>query len=215
MSDQKAAVTVPAVGKGSLKGPRWFVSRNPGLTLEVIAEQDGNRAKFIRVGFKSEDKSPLHVGDGRLGSRNTLGTDTNSNRRYGVYFIMDPGPAPKDGYKGDEDLVKDNRGIEQESWTRTAEEKADDRRIIDHFRKTHLYRNTPQNNAYVVTGRLIELDWDPAEIRIHVASMVIPGMNKPMPRPPLAGAPVDAAPEREAAASGPSMGTKLNRRSAA
>ena len=204
---------VPVVGRNSPAGPRWFVSKNPGLVLEVVPERypdrDGNRAKFIRVMFKSEAKSDLHQGDGLLGSRNKLGTDTNANKHYGLFFIMDPGPMPKDGYKGDDSAPKDSNGVEREDWMRTAEEKTDDRRIIDHIRKTHMYRHTPQKNEYLVTGRLIELTWDPAEIRAYVSGMVIPGMGKPMARPPLAGAPEDEAVKPQGAG-----GVRLTRRSA-
>jgi hypothetical protein len=205
----------PAIGKGSPAGPRWFVSRHPGLTLEVKAEQmrdrEGNRAKFIRIGFNSEAKSAIHVGAGRLGTGNPLGTDTNSHRQYGLFFIIDPGPRPKDGYKADEDPITDEQGKVHEDWMRTAEQKEDDRYIIDHFRKTSMYRATPQKNEYLVTGRLIELNWDPAEIRVAVQAMVIPGMGRPMARPTLAGAPEEsftAAPSSKS----PVMGTKVSRR---
>lgn len=204
---------VIVVGRGSPAGPRYFVSKNPGLTLEVVPERypdrDGNRAPFIRVSFKSEVKSDMHIGEGHLGSRNKLGTDTNANRHYGIFFIMDPGPLPKDGYKGDDEPPKDSHGVEREDWMRTAEEKATDRRIIDHIRKTHMYRHTPQDNQYRVTGRLIELNWDPAEIRTYVSGIVIPGMGKPMPRPPLEGAPEEQAVKPTAGGS-----VKLTRRSA-
>lgn len=206
MSDESKDVKTvktqaPATGKGSPAGPRWFVSKNPGLVLEVVPERypdrDGNRAPFLRVAFKSETKSELHQGEGYLGTRNKLGTDTNANRHYGVFFIIDPGPMPKDGYQDDESQVKDEKGIEREDWSRTSEEKARDRRILDHIRKTYMYRHTPQDNQYRITGRLIELNWDPAEIRSYVSSMVIPGMGKPMSRPPLEGAPAEGRPEGE------------------
>ena len=201
---------VPVVGKGSPKGPRWFVSKNPGLVLEVKPERypdrDGNRAPFIRISFKSEVKSELHVGEGHLGTRNKLGSDTNANRHYGLFAIVDPGPAPKGGYEDDGDEVR-------EDHRRTAEEKAEDRLVVDHIRRTYMYRHTPQDNQYRVTGRLIELDWDPAEIRTYVGGIVIPGMGKPMARPPLAGAPDDAPASAAAAGKSPRMGsTAVSRR---
>ncbi len=211
MENKEVAMT----GKGSLAGPRWFVSLNPGLVLEVVPERypdrDGNRAPFIRISFKSETKSELHVGEGHLGSKNKLGTDTNANRHYGVFFIMDPGPAAKGGYESDEDAIEDEKGVAHNDWMRTAEEKAQDRRIIDHMRKTHMYRHTPQDNQYRVTGRLIELTWDPAEIRVYVGGIVIPGMGKPMSRPPLAGAPEDSRSTVAVTDKAPTMGT-LKRR---
>ncbi len=218
MSEQLKTQSLPVTGKGSKPGPRWFVSKNPGLVIEVIAERhpdkDGNRAKFIRVSFKSEAKSDMHVGEGYLGSRNKLGTDTNSNRHYGMHFIIDPGPMPKDGYVSDEEPIEDENGVLHENWMRSAEEKADDRRIIEHFRKLYMYRHTPQDNTYLASGRLIELNWDPAEIRTYVGSIVIPGMGKPMARPPLLGSPEDAEAEKPALKA-PRMGTVgLNRRAA-
>lgn len=219
MSEQEKPVQdLPQTGRGSKPGPRWFVSKNPGLVIEVVAERypdkDGNRAKFIRSIFKSEVKSDLHIGEGKLGSRNRLGGDTNSNRHYGVFFVIDPGPEPKNGYVADEEPIKDSKGLEHEDWMRTADEKKEDRRIVEHFRKLYMYRHTPQNNEYLASGRLIELDWDPAEIRTYVGSIVIPGMGKPMARPPLHGAPDDSA-ERPAVSKGPKMGSvTLNRRSA-
>ncbi len=197
MAEEKAKA--PAIGKGSPAGPRWFVSKNPGLVLEVVKQvypKDGEAAlPHIRVGFKSEDKSDLHIGDGRLGTR------------YGLFFVMDPGPKPKDGYKDDDELVEDGKGLPNEAWTRTAEQKAEDRKVIDHIRNIYMYRNTPQDNQYRVTGRLIELNWDPSEIRTYVNGMVIPGMNKPMARPPLAGAPEDARAAHVQTEGGPRMGS--------
>lgn len=206
---------VPETGKGSKRGPRWFISKNPGLVLEVVPERypdrDGNRADFTRISFKSETKSDLHVGDGKLGSTNKLGTDTNANRHYGIFFIMDPGAIPKDGYKSDEEAPVDEHGVEHNEWMRTAEEKAKDRRIIDHIRKTHMYRHTPQDNQYRVSGRLIELNWDPSEMRVYVSGIVIPGMGKPMARPPLIAAPEDSKSVAEPGKS-PTMGTRVTRR---
>lgn len=217
MSELKKA-DGPVIGKGSPAGPRWFVAKNPGFVAEVVPQKypkEGESAPpYIRVPFRSEDKSDLHIGDGRLGSRNKTGSDTNANRRYGVFFVMDPGPRPKDGYKDDDELVLDGKGAPNEAWTRTAEQKAEDRKVIDHLRTIYAYRNTPQDNQYRVTGRLIELNWDPAEIRIHVNSLVIPGMNKPMPRPPLAGAPSDSRAEVAVGSDRPKMGNVNVRRNA-
>lgn len=205
---------VKVIGKGSPAGPRWFVSKNPGLVLEVVKQdypKEGEPARpHVRIPFKSETKSALHVGDGYLGSRNKLGTDTNANKHYGVYFVMDPGPRPEGGYKDDKTIPvyvqQDGKEVEMEDWMRTADEKERDRKIIDHIRGIYMYRHTPQDNQYRVTARLVEMNWDPAEIRVHVESMVIPGMNKPMSRP-LAGAPAEQPSEaaREQVAKGSTM----------
>lgn len=219
---EKEKPTLPKTGKGSQAGPRWFVSKHPALALEVVAERypdkDGNRAEFIRVAFKSEIKSEIHAGEGYLGSRNKLGTDTNANRHYGLFFIVDPGPTPKDGFKDDQEAIEykrqDGSVVVHEDWMMTAEEKTKARRIIDHIRRTGIYRNTPQDDQYRVTSRLVELSWDPAEIRTYVNGMVIPGMGKPMARPPHAGAPEDAPAAAVTTGAGPRMGTQVNRRSA-
>lgn len=213
MSDNKSKPAASKTGRGSPAGPRWFVSKSPALTLEVVPQQypdeHGNRKPFLRVTFKSEIKSPIHIGDRRLGSDNPMGNDLNAPRHYGLFFVMDPGPLPKDGYKDDDEAPLDSFGKPREDWMRTADQKSEDRRIVDHFRKTHLYRSSPQDNQYRVTAKLTELDWDPVEIRIAVAEMVIPGVGRPMPRPNLSGAPEDAvATAVSSAKTGPAMGTK-------
>lgn len=206
----------PVTGRGSPAGPRWFVSKNPGLVLEIVPERypdvSGNKAPFVRAAFKSETKSEMHAGDGYLGSRNKLQTDTNANRHYGVYFVMDPGPVPPGGYKDDVEDVVDEKGIVHEDWSRSAAEKLVDRMIIDHIRKIYSYRHSPQDNQYRVTGRLIELNWDPSEMRVYVDSMVIPGMGKPMARPPLLGAPIEKTEDREPSEVPPMGSVKLRRR---
>jgi len=188
-------------GKGSPAGARFFVSKNPGLVLEIIAErypdEHGNRKPFIRISFKSETKSELHAGRGYLGTGNTLGTDTNANRHYGLFKVMDPGAGP---YKDDGDDV-------DEEWSRTAEQKAEDRVIIDKIRKTGWYRSTPQDNQYRISSKLVELNWDPAEMRVYARSLVIPGMGKPMGRPPL----VDGAPSEDRTAPGEASAPQMGR----
>ena len=211
---QKIAV----VGRGSPAGPRWFVSKNPGFVSEVTPERypdvAGNRAPFLRVAFKSEGKASTHVGEGHLGSRNKTNSDTNANRHYGVYFVIDPGPVPEGGYKNDSEAPEDDKGQAHEDWVRTAEEKARDRKIIDHLRSIYAYRHSPQDNQYRVTSRLTELNWDPAEIRVYVESMVIPGLNRPMGRPPVgAPEPEENKGEERPAAKAPPMGVPVKRRS--
>lgn len=189
MSEKEA----PETGKGSPSGPRWFVSKNPSLVLEVVAEKildaEGNKPPHVRVFFKSEEKSEIHVGMGYLGTRNKNGSDLNANLKYGVHFVIDPGPRPKDGYEDDKDEVRAD-------WRRTAKEKDIDRKVIDHIRSIYMYRNSPQDNRYRNTARLTELNWDPTEIRKMENRMVVQGGYKPMARPPEDNAPEETRAER-------------------
>lgn len=179
----------PITGKGSPAGPRWFVSKNPSLVLEVIPqyypdEKTGEIKKHLRVAFKSEEKPWTHKGEGKLGSRNKRGSDSNASEYYGVYFVIDPGPKPEGGYRDDVDFPKDDKGREHQDWMRTASEKADDRHTIDHIRgRVYAYRNSPQDNKYRVTARMVELNWDPNELTIAAMQLAESGPGRAAGRP--------------------------------
>lgn len=195
MSDEKQKA--PVTGKGSPAGMRWFVTRFPGYCQEVVAEkvldENGNKRPYLRIAFKSEAKSNLMVGHGHLGTDNKGGSDTNANKKYGLLAIADPGPGP---------FNKDDVDTDENGWT-----KGDRRKIINTLRMTSHFRCTPQDNEFRVTSRLVELNWDPAEIRTHEASMVVAGSSRPMSRP-IAGSPEDTAPEPPKKPVGSQMGRR-------
>ncbi len=187
----------PEIGRGSPAGPRWFVSKNPTLVLEVMPqyradEKTGKTEKYLRIGFKSVEKPWTHLGEGKLGSANKRGSDSNASRHYGVHFVIDPGPVPTEGYKDDAEDPADDSGRERPDWRRTAEEKADDRHVIDHIRnRVYGYKNSPQDNRYRVTARLIELNWDPNELTVAAMRMAEDGPGRAAGRPVLESEPTD------------------------
>jgi hypothetical protein len=166
------------------------------LVLEVVPQrypdQDGNVKQNVRISFNKQLKPPLHVGTGVLGTTNKSGSDKNANLYYGVFFIEDPGPNPSE---------------EKDETLRS--EKMLARKIIDHIRKLDIYKKTPQENKYIVTGRLIELNWDPRELGAMENQIVVPGANRPM------GRPNQGAPEDGRASAPPAKGSQMGRKAVA
>ena len=194
------ATKAPETGKGSPAGPRWFVSKNPNLVLEVLPEfypdeKTGEKKKHIRIEFKSEEKPWTHKGDGYLGTRNKRGSDLNANDHYGVFFLIDPGAGPYEDDSEMEPPIEKLRGgstRERPDWVRTASEKTDARMILDHIRRrVYAYRNSPQDNRYRVTARLTELNWDPSELTIAAMRIAEDGPGRAAGRPALEAEPTD------------------------
>ena len=167
---------VPETGPGSPAGPRWFYSKTPELVVEVkperYADANGNVPPFLRVAFNKQIKPDVLVSEeGRLGSKNKIGADSNANLWYGVYYVVDPGPVPVS------EADKDAREKSGKAREFTEEEKRD-RMIIDHFRKMHQYKITPQDNRLCVTDKIEELTWDPHTITEYDGFVIPGGRNR-------------------------------------
>jgi hypothetical protein len=125
---------VPATGKSSPAGRRWFISKYPELTLtkkpaDIIVSDNGKERpqKPQRIPFMKQMK-PAHLkGTGLLGRANADGgdgSDRNDSHFWGVFTT-------------------------------------EDQEIIDWLRDHEYYRTTRQDNVLEREMKLKELDWDP------------------------------------------------------
>lgn len=132
------------VGPGSPAGKRWFVTGCPNQTITILPhkpKEGGEREqKARRVIFISQVKPASLQGEGRLGSHNPTGTDSNDNPAWGV-FVVDPRPK------------KEGRDLRVE----------EDQETIEFLRDHAYYKRTHQDNVPIsgLMQRIKELDYDP------------------------------------------------------
>lgn len=171
----EAQTPAPRVGKGSPVGKRWFVTGCPNQTITILPHKpkEGNEReqKARRINFISQVKPASLQGEGKLGSHNHTGTDSNENPAWGV-FVVEP-KVKKEG--------KDLR-VDQDQET------------IDFLREHEYYLTTHQDNTPTagLMRKIKELDYDPRTLGAGVGRGVFArGHNQTEAPAPETEAPAD------------------------
>ena len=141
---------VPKVGKGSPRGPRWFLTGAHELQMTMDAEDSIvgpggiiTRKRGKRILFTKQRKPRVFISRSHeLNSDNPTGLDRNASEFWGVF-------------------------------------KTDDQKVIDFLRNHEHFMYEQRNEAINVKKmQIVELDWDPGKLPAGPGNEV-KGLAKP------------------------------------